>query len=300
MKAIAVVFVLFFSTSCSFSRMASNLTADIMKAGSPVFEEEQDIEVAEQSALAMLKTIEAFHRHNPENETYLLLLAKSYATYAFGFLETRILQYEGTDPERYARYVERDKLFNLRGKEYGLRLIARQNPDLRKAIDAGLEPLRRELANLKRDEIEPVFWTAIAWGHYINWTKDSVRSVSDLTIVETLMGRVLELDPTFFYGGPHLFYGVYFASRPPMLGGDPKKAREHFDKAAGAAGGKFLMPIVLEAQYLAVQMNDKALFDELLAKVEAGSLDDMPEQRLANALAKERAKFMKANEKNYF
>lgn len=290
----------FFLTACSFSKAASNLTSTILKAGAPVFEEESDIEVAESSAVAMLKTLEAFHRHNPGNETFLLLLAKSYGTYGFGFLENRMLQYKDKDPGRYNVYLERAKLFYSRGKDYGLELIEQRNKNLRHAVDKGLEPLRQELAKLDRDDVDAVFWTALSWGNYINLTKDSVRSVSDLGIVEAMMGRVLELDPNFFYGGPHLFYGAYFASRPPMLGGNPEEARRHFDQAAKASGGKLLMTYALEAQFLAVQTQDKALFEELLSKVDSGSIDLLPEQRLANALAKERVKFLREGEQNYF
>ncbi len=46
-----------------------------------------------------------------------------------------------------------------------------------------------------------------------------------------MMKRVLELDETFYYGGAHLFMGIWFASRPKGFGGDLKKAQQHFLKA---------------------------------------------------------------------
>ena len=60
------------------------------------------------------------------------------------------------------------------------------------------------------------------------------------------------------------------------------------------------MVFALEAQFLAVQIRDKGLFDEMIAKVNAGSVDALPEQRLANALAKERVKYLQANASHYF
>lgn len=287
-------------SACSFSRVASNLTSDIFKAGSPVFEEESDIEVAEQSALAVIKTLEAFHRHNPENETYLFLLSKSYGTYAFGFLETRMLEYQDRDPAKYQVYLERARLFYSRGRDYGLKWIARRDKKLREAIDKDLKTLQERLASYDKKEIEPVFWTALSWSSYINLTKDSVRSITDLAIVETMMGKVLQVNPDYFYGGPHLFYGAYYTSRPPMLGGDPEKGRQHFEEAVKVTQEKFLLPLVMEAQYLAVQIQDPVLFHSLLDRVEAGSIDAMPEQRLANVLAKYRAKLLRENEKRYF
>ena len=271
-----------------------------MKSGAPVLEEESDIEVGEQSGLAMLKTLEVFQRQNPENPVYLFLLAKGYTSYGFGFLENRMLQYQYKDPARYDVYLERAKLFYSRGKSFGLRLIEKRDKGLREAIDQGLEPLRKRLAGAGQGEVEALFWTALSWGNYVNLTKDSVRSVSDLAIVEAIMGRVLELNPNYFYGGPHLFYGAYYSSRPAMLGGNVTKGKEHFEAAAKATGRRFLMTYVLEAQYLAVQEQDKSLYGELLSKVEDGKAELLPEQRLANELAKERAKFLRDSEKKLF
>ena len=85
-----------------------------------------------------------------------------------------------------------------------------------------------------------------------------------------------------------------------MLGGNPEKAKGHFEEAAKITRGRFLMAYALEAQFLAPQTMDRALFDEMIGKVNEGSVDALPEQRLANALAKERVKFLKENEASYF
>ena len=290
----------FLLSACSFSRLASNLTATILKAGTPAFEEESDIDLAEQASLTMLKTVEAFERHNPNNKTYLLLLAKSYGTYAYGFLENRMLQFQGKDEPKYNAVQDRAKLFYSRGKEYGLRLIAREDKGFAAALNKGLPALRKELLKFKGKNIDAIFWTAFSWGNYINLTKDNVRSVSDLAVVEALMARVLEVSPNFYYGGPHLFYGVYYASRPPMLGGNSEEARKHFELAMRATDGKFLLSQVLAAQFLAVQIQDKKLFLDLLRKTEESSLEILPEQRLANALAKERGRYLKERDKEFF
>jgi hypothetical protein len=85
-----------------------------------------------------------------------------------------------------------------------------------------------------------------------------------------------------------------------MLGGSPEKARAHFEEAARVTGGRLLMVYAIEAQYLAVLTLDRSLFDEMIAKVNEGNINALPEQRLANALAKERVKYLRGNETNYF
>ncbi|MBI2982220.1 MAG: hypothetical protein HYY44_08035 [Deltaproteobacteria bacterium] len=95
-------------------------------------------------------------------------------------------------------------------------------------------------------------------------------------------------------------FGVYYGSRPPMLGGNPEEARKSFEAAIQTTGGKLLMPYLLEAQFLAVQLQDKKLFEEMIAKVESAPSDQFPEQRLANELAKERVKYLREKEKQFF
>ena len=95
------------------------------------------------------------------------------------------------------------------------------------------------------------------------------------------------------------FLGAVHASRPPMLGGDPNKAREYFERAADAQPG-YLMNKVMEAQYLAVQTQDRSRYKRLLGEVLAADADALPEQRLANELAKRRAALLLERIEEYF
>lgn len=276
------------------------MTSDIFKAGIPAFEMESDVEVAENAGMAMIKTLEVFNYQNPTNKTYLNLLTRSYATYAFGFLETRMIQYQYTNPERYQVYFDRAKHFYTKGKVFGMDLLSRKDKKLVKALSKGVDAVRKRMSTYSRHEIEPIFWTAFNWGSLINLSKDDITAVADLTLVEVMMARILEVYPSFFYGGPHLFYAVYYSSRPAMLGGNPEKAKTHFDEALKVTNGRLLLAYALEAQFLAVQTMDKDLYEQMLTKIQEGSLEALPEQRLANALAKERAKYLKENESKYF
>ncbi len=276
------------------------MTSDIFKGGVPSFEMEGDVEVAENAGLAMIKTLEVFNYQNPSNKTYLALLARSYGTYAFGFLENRMLQYQYKDQEKYTLYFNRAKRFYTIGKKFGMDLLQRSDKKLVKALAQGVDATRARMKSYDHQDVEGVFWTAFNWGSLINLSKDDISVVADLALVEVMMARVLEVHPTFYFAGPHLFYGVYYASRPAMLGGNPEKAKKHFDEAARLNGERSLIVYALEAQFLAVQTMDQTLFDELLQKINAGSIDALPEQRLANALAKDRAKYLKENANQYF
>ncbi len=90
------------------------------------------------------------------------------------------------------------------------------------------------------------------------------------------------------------------ATVPKNLGGKPDSAKAHFDKCLSIGGGKFLLPFVFLAQSYAVQVQDKSLFESSLNTVEEASIDILPEQRLVNAIAKQKAKALLARESDLF
>lgn len=114
------------------------------------------------------------------------------------------------------------------------------------------------------------------------------------------MSFVAERDPGFYYGGAHLFLGTLYGARPKMFGGNIDVAKKHFAKAEQLNGGKFLMGYVYEAKSVAVQTQDEALFDSLLAKVNTASLEILPEFRLANAIAKKKAALLMSRKEELF
>ncbi len=115
-----------------------------------------------------------------------------------------------------------------------------------------------------------------------------------------MMQRVMELDESFYYGGPHLFMGVWYVSRPKMFGGDPKKAQSHFLKAIEYGEGKFLIAYVFYADYYARQNLEKELFVATLQKVLDTPADIQPDLTLLNTIAKKRAKELLSNVEEYF
>jgi len=115
-----------------------------------------------------------------------------------------------------------------------------------------------------------------------------------------LMKRALELDEGFYYGGPHLFMGIWFASRPKIAGGNLKKAQEHFLKAFDLGQGKFLMAYVYYANYYARKMMDKDLFISTLQKVLEIPDETSSDLVLLNTVAKRQAKELLSRVEEYF
>jgi hypothetical protein len=115
-----------------------------------------------------------------------------------------------------------------------------------------------------------------------------------------MMRRALELDEGFYYGGPHLFMGIWYASRPAIAGGDLKKAKGHFLRALDLGQGKFLMAYVYYADNYARRALDRDLFVSTLGKVLQTPTDSEPELTLVNTMAQKKAKELLSKVNEYF
>jgi len=145
-----------------------------------------------------------------------------------------------------------------------------------------------------------LFWSAACWANWISLNLDSMEALAELPRVESMMQRALEVDEGFYYGGPHLFWGIWFASRPKIAGGDLNKAQSHFLKALDLGKGKFLMADVYYANYYARQALDKDLFVSTLQTVLAAPVGAVPELTLLNTVAKKKAKELLTRVEEYF
>ncbi|MDZ7261240.1 MAG: TRAP transporter TatT component family protein [candidate division KSB1 bacterium] len=273
MRKILIVSGLIVTLSgCSLQKMAIRSTGGILDYSLTALYEEDDLRLAEQAIASDLKLLEGLIKGDPGNEQFLLLAAQGYGSYALGFAEDE-------DPLRARKFYRR-------GRDYGLQLLEQKKAFRLK----DLETIQSTLRSFTEKDVPALFWTAYDWAGWINLSLTDPVALADLPKVQAMMHRVLELDEGYFYGGAHLFFGTILAARPRMLGGNPQKAQEHFQRCLELNQGKFLMTQLYYARFYAVQVQDQKLFQNLLQQVLDASLDLLPEQRLANALAKEKAK----------
>lgn len=248
-------------------------TGHILVSGAGALFDEPDPAFARDAMPAQLTTVEALLRSDPRNVELLTLAAEGFSGYSFLFLDD-------SQPERA-------KGLYLRGRDFGLQaLSARSGVDLA-AVDSSSVPAA--LARLGKADVPALFWAAFGWAGDINLSKDSPSALADLPRVVAMMERARALDPAYHFAGADVFLGVYYASRPAMLGGDPVQAKKYFEEARSLTGGKFLMTYVLEAQTLAVGTQDQELFKSLLTAVAQAPAGALPEARLTDEVAKQRA-----------
>jgi hypothetical protein len=286
---VKLVFSVFFAacllSACSLKGIALRSTTALLDQGAAAYEEEPDTQLGKEAIASQLKLLEALLRNAPNNKRLLLLAAQGFCGYAFLYLED-------FQPERA-------KAFYLRGRDHALRALA-ADKSLSALAEKPLEEMEAALNASGRARVPALFWAAFGWSNAINLSRDSVSAIADLPKAVAIMQRVHSLDKEFHFAGPDLFFGAYFASRPAMLGGDNAKAKLHFEWARRLTAGKYLMAYVLEARYYAVAVQDKELFESLLKRVLEAPAGALPNARLTDEVAKEKAKKLLENADEYF
>ncbi|MGK5088557.1 TRAP transporter TatT component family protein [Bdellovibrionota bacterium FG-2] len=283
----SLVLGLLLLNSCSINRMAVNRAADMFSEASVSFNEEADWAFARDAMPANLKMMEGMLKVSPDNKTFQSMLAQGYCSYAFGFLED-----SGSPAD-----IERAKGLYMRGYSFGMAALPEK---VRTFAQGNLEEFQKAVSSLEGDDVARLFWAAYCLGGWVNLNKADIGAVADLSRAEVMMHRVLDANENFYYGGAHLFYGVYYGARPKMLGGDPKKAKDHFDRASRISQGKLLMSKLYLAQFYAVPTQDEELFEKTLKEVLDAPVDLLPAERLANQIAKRRATKLLASKKDLF
>lgn len=270
---------------CSTSQLIARGAAPLIDNGMIVMNRETDLEMARASIPPNLEMIEALLLADPGNTAYQLQAAMGYYGYAAGFVED-------VDPDRATALYRR---------AMNHAIVALSAQGVSAAMLAG-DPAQLDaaLARLDVRAVPALFWTASSWGKWIEHQLDEPARVAELPRVEALMRRVLALDETYYHGGAHLFFGVYYGGRAPMFGGDFERAARHFDQAARISQNRLLLVDVYRAQYLYRQMGDREAFHAALTRVIDAPVSTDPDLNLANAIAKKKAGRLLAQEDMLF
>ncbi|MFH1726294.1 MAG: TRAP transporter TatT component family protein [Elusimicrobiota bacterium] len=260
---------------CSLRTTALRTTAHLLDRGATAFYEEPDPVLARETMPGQLKLLEALLQNGPRNRRLLKALAEGFAGYAFLFLEDE--------------YPDRAREFYKRAAGYGLRLLAR-NKRLAGLDRMQPDDMSRALRSAGRKDVPGLYWTATAWAGWANMAKNDAEALAAVPKAVRLMRRVLELEPGYQFGGPDLFFGVYYAARPRLAGGDPDKAKAHLDAALARTGRRFLTAQLLAMKYYAVAVLDDALFRNLYDEIQEAPAGGLPAARLADEVAKIKSK----------
>ncbi|NUN13921.1 MAG: hypothetical protein HUU55_09850 [Myxococcales bacterium] len=284
---VSVLFGLLYG--CNFTKLAANQTVDVFYAASASFDKEHDPDFAKSTVLGNLKVFEGLMEVVPDNQRLLLMASKSFATYVFGFVEDEMEQVERYGAE-YDKLQARGTDFYTRAREYALRALELRHDGIREQLFGTGDELRKAINDMDEDDAEALFWFGYAWIGIINLQLDDPAAIADMEKVTDIQRRVVQLNERIYFGSPHLVLGVAAAAVPPALGGNPDEALFHFQKAIELTEGKFLMTNVMMAKYYhAIGRPDRDAYVAALQSVVATEPGILPDQRLANELARRKA-----------
>jgi tetratricopeptide (TPR) repeat protein len=273
---------------CDVAKFTADSTAGLFTRAAPAFESYWDYDLAGEAVPATIVQFEGLLRVVPDNEAILAQLSQAYIAYAYGWIEAdaEALDFEG-DFEHADAQRRRARTMYLRALDLTRHRIRLHNEDVDAAVTGSVEDLEGWLdaAFVEKQDAEMLLWHGYAWGSYINTSKDDMEAVADLAYAKAFVARSIELDPDYYHAAGYTFMGVATASE---MAADMDQAKAWFEKALVATERRALQAQVNMARYYAVKTGDRALFDSLLEEV-MDAHDPLPEARLANTMARERA-----------
>ena len=266
---------LMFLVSCSAQRMAAQLAFPLVQGQYKAMQEEADLGLAAKAIPSNLKMMEGLLKGDESSMPILNNLAEGFCSYSFSFIED-------SNPERASALYQR-------GRGYAVRSLA-ESSGVKDLLTLAGEEFQFVLKGMNANDLPALFWLGQCWSGWLMLNLGSPETFADISRVEWLMKRTAELDEDYHYAGPHLALGGFYGSRTKMLGGDPEKARYHFERNLELNQRKFLLTQLIYARTYAVQSQDKELFGRLLKEILDSSSNALPEQRLANEVAKQKAR----------
>ncbi|MBH30907.1 MAG: hypothetical protein CMG71_02815 [Candidatus Marinimicrobia bacterium] len=255
-----------------------------------VYLSEDDPDLVRESLPTNMKLIELLIQQSPNNSTLLTSACQAFTVYAYAFVlrDAEIAMDEDFVAGR--RLTSRAKKLLRRARDYGIAALEASQPGFEKAY---FSDQHSALQITTAEDISALYWTAAAWGLYISSSKDNPAAIIELPKVGHLLVRALELDEDYENGSLHDLMFTYTLSRPDGGSDAPEVAKKHFDRAMELSGGSRASLYVSYAESVSVVNQNRKEFLEMLEKAEGVDVNRIPNQRLANILAQERAGWLK-------
>lgn len=281
------------AAACSPKKFAVNQFGNAISGGSSVYLSDNDPELVREAIPFGLKTYESLLEVTPNHRGLLLSAASGFTSYAYLLQqEADLIDY---DDYRRARHLrERAAKLYLRGRDFALRGLALRHPDFTENLLADPEAT---LAEAGPKDIPFLYWAGAAWAGALSADKNDTGLIAALPIAGALLLRVVELDETFDEGAAYDLLLSYEANRP---GGDLELARSYYDRALELSGGKRAGLYLTLAESIAVQEQNLAEFEQLVALALAVDADATPNLRLVNTLAHQRAEWLQTTTPDLF
>lgn len=200
---------------------------------------------------------------------------------------------------RFAPSHERAVQLTEKAHRYGTQALCLEHEWACEWDGSDYDGFVQHLNEVTRKETDVLYAYAVGWLSYLDATSEDWGAVAELPWVQAALERVTALDDTYQQGAVHAYLGTLYCLRPPALGGEPEKAKMHFERAIELSGGQDLSVKVEYARRYARLVFDRELHDRLLREV-LDAPAEAPNLTLFNVLAKQEAQELLQSAEDYF
>lgn len=279
---------------CSPRQLMVNGFMDIVETGMPAFEQEDDLVLLADAMPSNIKMLETVLASDPDNTRLLVALSQLYGAYAYAVLETRWegRKYAPVPAEgEHQTLLREDRLKRYfdKGADYALRALESRHSEAVRQLDRPRQAAAF-LQTLDQSDVPALFWYGFNLGFFIQHNLDSVAAIGRSYLVEKTLRRVIELDPGYYYGNAHVALMVYYASRSPMMGGNPKMAAEHYRRHKNQWPEVSGLRQLYWARYYWVQQQKRDAFVQTLNDLVSTPIPDHHPLKMLEQVAVVRAK----------
>lgn len=283
LMSLATLAAMLFLNGCSAA--VSSASVELADNLSKAVANNDDPATVEAGAPAYLLLVDSLIEKDPDNDDLLGVAASLYGEYAGVFVK---------DANRSRRLTDKSL-------GYAFRAACAYDSDICGLREADFKTFEERITEMDDDEDDvPVLYTlGAAWAGWIQAHREDMDAVAEISRVETIMKRTVELDEAYKHGEAHMYLGVISTFLPPALGGKPETGKIHFERAIRLAQGKNLMAKVLYAKHYARLLFERGLHDRLLSEV-IGADPNVKGYVLVNTLAQQQARELLKSADDYF
>ncbi len=280
-RHLTLLLCLFFLSGCSI--LFSSAAGDLADSLSSAVLDNNDLVMVEAGSPAYLLMIDGLLRDDPKSEPLLRSAATLYAAYTEVFVK---------DEERARRLSEK-------AVDYAFRAMCVRRSDACSLKESRFNDFETVIAKMNIKDVPVLFAVGTAWAGWIQAHRDDWNAIAEISRVEAIMIRIVELDESYQDGGAHLYLGILATLIPAPLGGKPECGRIHFERAIEMSNGRNLMTKVTYARMYARLIFDRLLHDRLLHEVLDADFNE-PGYTLINTLAQKQAQVLLNSGDDYF
>ncbi len=153
----------------------------------------------------------------------------------------------------------------------------------------------QSVAVIEKEYVDALYWWAANMGRYLS-SKSVRKRLEYRELAESVMHRVLSLNPDYFYGGPYRYFGAFYARLP---GVELIRSEDYFQKAI-QLHPYYLGTYVLRARFLHTKAGDREKFRQDLKFVINADPTLIPEVMPENLFEKKLAQILLEQEDSFF